>query len=155
MKRGLFFKAFALFLCLAAVFSWPVFIADAPGGAVVHAQEAHGAAPEAAAAPQCAAPAPPAGGDKNGEMTLALRDKFITISAILSATVIIVAVISIGTAQGFVVVKAIDAIGRNPESQKKLFPILILGLAFIESVALYALLISLSLLFFNPLIPKL
>jgi F0F1-type ATP synthase membrane subunit c/vacuolar-type H+-ATPase subunit K len=30
-----------------------------------------------------------------------------------------------------------------------------LGLAFIESLALYALLISLALLFFNPLLPKL
>jgi len=83
------------------------------------------------------------------------RAKFLIVSALSAALAISLAGIGASHAQGNAVKSAMDAIGRNPEAQSKVFPILILGLAFIESIALYALLISLALLFFNPLLPKL
>lgn len=83
------------------------------------------------------------------------RAKFLIVSAFASVLAIAVATFGTAIAQGNAVKAAMEAIGRNPESQSKIFPTLILGLAFIESLALYALLISLALLFFNPLLDKL
>jgi len=83
------------------------------------------------------------------------RAKFLSICAICAALAVGIASLGTGIGQGIAVSKAMEAIGRNPESQKKLFPTLITGLAFIESLALYALLIALALLFFNPLLTKL
>ncbi len=72
-------------------------------------------------------------------------------SAIGAAFAIALAAIGASIGQGNAVRGAMESIGRNPESQGKLMPVLIIGLAFIESLCLYALLISLALLFFNPL----
>ena len=46
--------------------------------------------------------------------------------------------IGLGTAVG----KALEAIGRNPEAQPKIQGTMILGLAFIEALSIYALLIA-------------
>ncbi|NDD28397.1 MAG: F0F1 ATP synthase subunit C, partial [Proteobacteria bacterium] len=40
-----------------------------------------------------------------------------------------------------------EAIGRNPESTGRLQTVMIIGLAFIESLAIYALVVALILLF--------
>ena len=72
-------------------------------------------------------------------------------SAIGAAFAIALAAIGAALGQGNAVRGAMDAIGRNPESQGKLMPVLIIGLAFIESLCLYAFVVSLALLFFNPL----
>lgn len=55
--------------------------------------------------------------------------------------------IGIGTiapslAQGNALARAMEAIGRNPESAGKVQSVLILGLAFIESLCIYALVIA-------------
>jgi F-type H+-transporting ATPase subunit c len=73
-------------------------------------------------------------------------------SAIGAAFAIAVAAAGASIGQGNAVRGAMDSIGRNPESQSKLMPVLIIGLAFIESLCLYALVVSLILLFANPLI---
>lgn len=57
-----------------------------------------------------------------------------------------------GIGQGFAVGKAVEGISRQPEARNMIMSALIIGLAFIESLALYALLISIVLLFVNPLI---
>lgn len=38
--------------------------------------------------------------------------------------------------------KAMEAIGRNPEAQGKVLPAMILGMAFAEAIAIYALLLA-------------
>ncbi|MFH1454174.1 MAG: ATP synthase F0 subunit C [Armatimonadota bacterium] len=48
-------------------------------------------------------------------------------------------------AQGNAIGKAMEAIGRNPEASGKIQTALLIGLAFIESLCLYALLISILL----------
>lgn len=53
-----------------------------------------------------------------------------------------IAALGTGIGQGNAVAKAMEAIGRNPEAQGKVQSTLILGLAFIESLCIYALVIS-------------
>lgn len=57
-----------------------------------------------------------------------------------------------GIAQGFAVRGAVEGIARNPGASGKIMTTLLVGLAMIESLAIYALVIALILLFANPLI---
>jgi F-type H+-transporting ATPase subunit c len=43
---------------------------------------------------------------------------------------------------GLIGAKAMEAIGRNPESVNKLFVPMLLGIAFAEAIAIYALVIA-------------
>ena len=52
-----------------------------------------------------------------------------------------------GVGIGMLVSKALEAIGRNPEAQPKIQMTMILGIAFTEAIAIYALVISLMILF--------
>ncbi len=61
-------------------------------------------------------------------------------------------IMSVGTigpalAIGFATAKGLEAIGRNPEAASKIQTNMILGLAFAEAVAIYALVVSLILKF--------
>ena len=55
------------------------------------------------------------------------------------------AALGTGIGQGSAVSGAMEAIGRNPDASGKVQGVMILGLAFIESLAIYALVISLLL----------
>ncbi len=52
-----------------------------------------------------------------------------------------------GIAIGMIAGKAVEAIGRNPEATSKIQTNMILGMAFAEAIAIYALVISLILRF--------
>ena len=56
-----------------------------------------------------------------------------------------------GIAQGMGLKAACEGTARNPEAGGKLTVTLILGLAFIESLAIYSLVVNLIVLFVNPL----
>lgn len=43
---------------------------------------------------------------------------------------------------GFIGMKAMEAIGRNPEASGKIMPAMLLGMAFAEAIAIYALIIA-------------
>jgi len=43
---------------------------------------------------------------------------------------------------GLIGAKAMEAIGRNPEAQSKILPAMLLGMAFAEAIAIYALVLS-------------
>lgn len=43
---------------------------------------------------------------------------------------------------GLMGAKAMEAIGRNPEAQSKILPAMLLGMAFAEAIAIYALLLA-------------
>lgn len=47
-----------------------------------------------------------------------------------------------GIGVGLIGMKAMEAIGRNPEAQSKILPIMLLGMAFAEAMAIYALVIA-------------
>lgn len=43
---------------------------------------------------------------------------------------------------GIIGMKAMEAIGRNPDAQTKILPAMLLGMAFAEAIAIYALVIA-------------
>lgn len=45
-------------------------------------------------------------------------------------------------AVGIIGMKAMEAIGRNPDAQGKILPAMLLGMAFAEAIAIYALIIA-------------
>lgn len=52
-----------------------------------------------------------------------------------------------GIGLGILVSKALEAVGRNPEATSKIQPLMILGMAFTEAIAIYALVIALIIKF--------
>ena len=72
-----------------------------------------------------------------------------TIAAIIG---IALGVIGPALAMGKAVGSAIDAIARQPESERSILRTLFIGLAMIESLAIYCLVIILIVLFKNPLL---
>lgn len=77
---------------------------------------------------------------------------WIAIASIITAGLTI-AIGSIGPAlgQGRAVAQALDAIARQPDATNTITRTLFVGLAMVESTAIYCLVISLILLFANPL----
>lgn len=61
-----------------------------------------------------------------------------------------IAAFGCGIGQGLGLKAACEGTARNPEASNKITVTLILGLAFIESLAIYALVVNLILLFANP-----
>lgn len=59
-----------------------------------------------------------------------------------SAFAIGVGALGPGLGIGLIGMKAMEAIGRNPEAQAKILPAMLLGMAFAEAIAIYALVIA-------------
>lgn len=55
-------------------------------------------------------------------------------------------------AMGRAIGRALDALARQPEAEKSILRALFIGLAMIESLAIYVLVIALIVLFRNPLL---
>jgi F-type H+-transporting ATPase subunit c len=55
-------------------------------------------------------------------------------------------------AMGRAIASALEALSRQPEAEKSIMRILFIGLAMIESLAIYVLVIVLIILFRNPLL---
>ncbi|WP_461209633.1 ATP synthase F0 subunit C [Desulfocurvus sp. DL9XJH121] len=74
------------------------------------------------------------------------------LSNIMWATAIgmAIAAAGCGIGQGMGLKAACEGTARNPEASGKIQVMLILGLAFVESLAIYALVVNLLLLFANP-----
>jgi len=63
---------------------------------------------------------------------------------------IAIAAFGCGIGQGIGLKAAVEGIARNPESSGKVTVTMLIGLAMIESLCIYALVVSLILLFFYP-----
>ena len=74
----------------------------------------------------------------------------LTASVVVAGSVIAIATIGPGIAQGMAVNGAMQGISRQPEAAGTISTNLIIGLAFIESLAIYALVVALLLLFADP-----
>lgn len=75
----------------------------------------------------------------------------------LASTVFAALAIAVGTmfpalAMGRAISQALEALARQPESEKSITRTLFIGLAMIESLAIYCLVIVLIILFRNPLL---
>jgi F-type H+-transporting ATPase subunit c len=65
-----------------------------------------------------------------------------TVSIMIKGATIAIGGISPAIAIGKTASKAMESIGRNPESSDKLFVPMLLGMAFAEAIAIYALVIA-------------
>jgi F-type H+-transporting ATPase subunit c len=75
----------------------------------------------------------------------------------LASTIAAVAGMALGAmlpalAMGWSISRALEALSRQPEAEKSIMRTLFIGLAMIESLAIYVLVIVLIILFRNPLL---
>jgi F-type H+-transporting ATPase subunit c len=76
---------------------------------------------------------------------------------VLASTVVAALAIALGTmvpamAMGRAITQALDSLARQPESEGSITRTLFIGLAMIESLAIYCLVVVLIILFRNPLV---
>lgn len=77
---------------------------------------------------------------------------FVILSTLGAALAIAIGVMFPALAMGRAISQAIDALARQPEAEKSIVRTLFIGLAMIESLAIYVLVIVLIILFRNPLL---
>ena len=80
--------------------------------------------------------------------------KTVVISVSIIAAAFAMAIGGYGPARalGKALTEALDAIARQPEASDRIMSTLFVGMALIESIAIYAFVIALIILFANPLI---
>ncbi|MCG3168890.1 MAG: ATP synthase subunit c [Pseudomonadales bacterium] len=77
---------------------------------------------------------------------------FVLISTAVAALAIAIGTMFPALAMGRAITQALEALARQPEAEKSITRTLFIGLAMIESLAIYVLVIVLIVLFRNPLI---
>jgi len=77
---------------------------------------------------------------------------FVTWSTAAALLAIALGVMLPALAMGLAISRAMDALARQPEAEKSIVRTLFIGLAMIESLAIYVLVIVLIVLFRNPLL---
>jgi len=77
---------------------------------------------------------------------------FSTISTAIAGLVIAIGIMFPALAMGRAIASALEALARQPEAEKTITRTLFIGLAMIESLAIYCLVIALIILFRNPLL---
>jgi F-type H+-transporting ATPase subunit c len=77
---------------------------------------------------------------------------FTLLSTVVGLAAITFGVIFPALAMGRAIAQALDALARQPEAEKSITRTLFIGLAMIESLAIYVLVVVLIVLFRNPLL---
>ncbi|MCF8026865.1 MAG: ATP synthase F0 subunit C [Desulfobacteraceae bacterium] len=77
--------------------------------------------------------------------------KFFTACVTVAGFAIAIAAFGCGIAQGIGLRSAVEGIARNPESSGKVTVTLLIGLALIESLCIYALVVSLIIIYATPM----
>jgi len=77
---------------------------------------------------------------------------FTIVSTAAAVLAIGIGVLGPALAMGMAISKALEALARQPEAEKSIMRTLFIGLAMIESLAIYVLVIVLIVLFRNPLL---
>ena len=77
---------------------------------------------------------------------------FVSDSTMMALLAIAIGVMGPAIAMGWAISRALDALARQPEAEKSITRTLFIGLAMIESLAIYVLVIVLIVLFRNPLL---
>ncbi len=76
---------------------------------------------------------------------------FVIVSTAIAGFAIVIGTMFPALAMGRAISRALDALARQPEAEKSISRTLFIGLAMIESLAIYCLVIVLIILFRNPL----
>jgi F-type H+-transporting ATPase subunit c len=79
--------------------------------------------------------------------------RFFMYSAIAAGFGMAIAAIGCGLGQGIAIKSSVEGVARNPEASGKVTVTMLIGLALIESLAIYALVVALILIFANPVSP--
>ena len=77
---------------------------------------------------------------------------FVLISTVVATIGIAIGVMLPAWAMGKAIVQGLDSLARQPEAEKSITRTLFIGLAMIESLAIYVLVVVLIVLFRNPLL---
>lgn len=77
---------------------------------------------------------------------------FVLISTVVAALAIVLGAIVPAIAMGRAITQALEALARQPEAEKPITRTLFIGLAMVESLAIYVLVVVLIILFRNPLL---
>ncbi len=77
---------------------------------------------------------------------------FTAVSTVAAVLGISLGVMLPAVAMGRAISRALDALARQPEAERSIMRVLFIGLAMIESLAIYVLVIVLIVLFRNPLL---
>jgi len=77
---------------------------------------------------------------------------FVQASTVAALFAIAIGVLGPAIAMGLSISRAMDALSRQPEAERSIMRTLFIGLAMIESLAIYVLVIVLIVLFRNPLL---
>jgi len=77
---------------------------------------------------------------------------FVVVSTVAATLAIAIGVLLPALAMGLSIRSALEAISRQPEAERAIMRTLFIGLAMIESLAIYVLVIVLIVLFRNPLL---
>ncbi|MEG1584359.1 MAG: ATP synthase F0 subunit C [Anaerovorax sp.] len=88
-------------------------------------------------------------------MSLVTPEAFVLAFSALGAACIGLAAIGIGLGQGFAAGKAVEGVARQPEAQGDILKTMLVGQAVAETTGIFAFIISIVLLFANPLIKML
>ena len=78
--------------------------------------------------------------------------EFVLASTVAATIAVALGVMLPAVAMGWAISKALEALARQPEAEKSITRTLFIGLAMIESLAIYVLVIVLIVLFRNPLL---
>lgn len=73
-------------------------------------------------------------------------------SVVAAALAVGISAIGSGLGQGIAAGQAVEGIARQPEAEGKIRGTLLLSFAFMESLTIYGLVVSLALLFANPFV---
>lgn len=76
----------------------------------------------------------------------------VLVSTTVAALAMAVGVMLPAAAMGRAICQALDSLARQPEAERAIMRILFIGMAMIESLAIYCLVIVLIILFRNPLL---
>ena len=77
---------------------------------------------------------------------------FTILSTVCAALAVAIGMMFPALAMGRAISQALDALSRQPEAEKSIIRSLFIGLAMIESLAIYVLVVVLIVLFRNPLL---
>jgi F-type H+-transporting ATPase subunit c len=81
------------------------------------------------------------------------RDWIALVSIIMAGFTVAIGSIAPALGEARALERALDAMARQPEASDRITRTLFVGLAMVESTAIYCLVIALVLLFANPLLP--
>ena len=85
-------------------------------------------------------------------MSLVTPEAFVLGLSAIGAAGTGLAAVGIGMGQGFAAGKAVEGISRQPEAQGAILQTMVVGQAISETTGIFAFIISLALLFANPLV---